>query len=215
MALQLSPRVTKTMAAQMCAGMQNEATTDAYSRLAIAFIRNDVAIPTNSAEIYGYLNTALNHSNYGGAYPSNTGFMLGVYVFPDLNTEIQFGQSDSNPNIASYVGPTTITGRADGTIGSIIVYSPNAYTGNNGSSYQSSALSTSSTVNSTSAVCIPSGITLSTYNAYAPMFFRGVSFCTDSVGLVDSSAMVKLSTLEVTQGQPFTLHSINAKVGSF
>ena len=215
MALQVSPRVYKTLAAQMCSGMENDVSTTDYSRLAIIFVRNDVAIPTNSSEIYNYLNTSLNHTNFGGANTWNEAYVLASYVFPDLNTELQFGQLDSNPSIINYTGPTTITAKQTGTIGSIIVFTPNVITTIGpvvASTFTLSNLETGGTLNAT---VLQTTLTSGSYSSYASTFFRGFSFCTDSVGTAASSAAVKFSTLDVTQGQTFTFHGMNIKLSSF
>lgn len=215
MALQVSSRVIKNTAAQICLGMENDTSSGSYSRLVIAFIRNDVPIPTNSSEIYNYLNTSLNHSNYGGAMTTNEGYVLAAYTFPDLNVYLQFGQLSSDPKVVSYVGPTSITAKQTGTVGSIIVYAPNQNTGGYGYAYVGNPLANTSTGANMTNTVMPTGISSSTYNAYAPQWFKGFSFCTDSVGGTDSSASVKLSTLDLVQGQSFTFHSIGVKLSSF
>lgn len=215
MALQFSSRVTKNLAAQIIAGRGNDPYNLA-ARLVIAFIKNTVSVPTNSASMFSYLNSCLNFSAYGGTTGAgaNVPNLLGYYYLPATNSALALQQSGS---IINYVGPTTITALQSGTIGSIIIYAPSTNLNNTTEPYIATTKGMVADVsgNDLTSYALPIGTANSTYSEYSPVWFNGVSLITDSVGIANSSSVAKFSSLTTVQGQTFTLNSISVKVSSF
>lgn len=215
MALQFSSRVTKNLAAQIVAGRGNDTSFPA-SRLVIAFIKDTINVPSSSTNMFSYLNNCLNFSSFGGTAGAgaNVPNVLGYHYLPATNSELALQQ---NGSIVNYIGPTTITALQSGVIGSIIIYAPNTNLNNTTDPHIETGKAMVSVVdgNDLTAYALPVGTAGSTYTQYSPIWFNGVSLITDSVGLINSTAVAKFTSLQTVQGQPFTLNSIGVKVGSF
>ena len=81
MAISFSPRVRRNLAQQMAFSHRvSSATSSRYSIQALLLISNEVAVPTQSSELFNYLNTCLNNSPHDGT----AGAMTSGNKFKDL-----------------------------------------------------------------------------------------------------------------------------------
>lgn len=223
MALSFSPRVMKNLAQQMVFTVHQSGTTTRYTRLAFVFVKNTVAIPTDDAGIYNYLNTCLNNSAYGGTggAGANQSNILG-WVCLGAN---QASISNQNNNLASWTTSTTVTAVNSGTIGSVICLAPTQGVTDGMSVTQGSGGATATTTgsglvltntatDSAGSIMIGSGITSANFNSYSPEYFSSFNFITDSVG-TSGTPVVKVSTMDVTAGTNFQMLGFKLRINSF
>lgn len=212
MAIQTSLRVRKIFANKF-AGLST-----AYSKCAMIFVSDAVAVPTSAEGMKTYLHAVLNYSpNYGGGSGNRDNLLAWTVVMPGATTELS-----QVSNLAIMTSNRAITPVKTGKVGSILVIAPHYYasaTPTNGSniaigtatSISSLCLPTNSSI-ANAALGIPEALSVSSGSGYAVNnYFNGVHFITDSVGDQLSSACVKVSSLDLIAGTPFTLYGFSVR----
>lgn len=222
MAIQTSLRVRKTFANILSYDTNSSATNYALSRLVMVFVKDSVSFPTTAAGMSDYLNAVLNYSpNYGGGAGNRANLLAWTMVMPGTTATGATSPLGQTNDISMLTANRVITPINTGRVGSVIVFSPHVAS-NSATSTMSATVSgysqvitgvvgAAATSISVSLLGIPEAATGTTGTTVAPGYFGGVHFVTDSVGVQSSSACVKLSTLDLVSGTPFTSYGYSLK----
>lgn len=219
MAIQTSLRVRKTFANQFA--VDTNMTAGSVSRLYMFFVSDAVPIPVDENDVTRYLYAVFNYSpNYGGGSGNRANLLAWTKVMGSGTANAGDGSAlVQSGEVVRYLPNRTITPINTGDVGSVVVM------GHNYSTSATPTLAGEYTARSNIVTGVisatpgnPGDITIGIPEAQGSAilqqnvmknYFNGLHFISDSVGTTSSSAMVKMSTLSLTSGTPFTLNGFS------
>lgn len=224
MAISFSPRVRRNLAQQMAFSHRvSSATSSRYSIQALLLISNEVAVPTQSSELFNYLNTCLNNSPHDGTAGANWNqqYILAYRIITttEAATMMQTGTA------VQLTTPWNMVVNNSGTIGSAMMVgitststSGLSLTNNSGgaSTTYGSVLPNLDTnrADSEGSIMMSKACTLTNYNLYAPECYSSFNFITDSVAIT-GTPFVKVSSMTTTIGQSLQLTGFKIRLNNF
>lgn len=224
MAISFSPRVRRNLAQQMAFSHRAVNTTsNKFSIQALLLISNEVAVPTQSDQLFNYLNTCLNNSAYDGTGGANWNqrYVLAYRIITstEATTMMQTGTA------VQLTTPWNMVVNNSGTIGSAMMVgitntSSSGLSLTNNSGGASTAfgavlpnLDTNRT-DSEGSIMMSKACTLANYNLYAPECYSSFNFITDSVATT-GTPFVKVSSMTTTIGQPLQVTGFKIRLNNF
>lgn len=223
MAISLSPRVRRNIAQQMTISHRYSTTSsNKYSIQCLLLISNEVPVPTQSNQIYNYLNTCLNNSAYGGTSGANYNQRYVLAYRPITTTEAR--TMNQTGTLVQLTTPWNMIVNASGTIGSAIMLGVTYTTSTglsltNNSGGASTALSASgfpldaNSATGTGGVMLSKAMTQANFDAYAPEYFSSYNFITDSIA-TSGTPFIKVSSMTTTVGQSLTVSGFKVRINN-
>jgi hypothetical protein len=224
MAISFSSRVRRNLAQQMAFSHRvSSATSSRYSIQALLLISNQVAVPTQSDQLFNYLNTCLNNSPHDGTAGANWNqqYILAYRIITttEAATMMQTGTA------VQLTTPWNMVVNNSGTIGSAMMVgitqeSSNGLSLSNnvgGATTSYSAVLPNLDTNradSEGSIMMSKACTLANYNLYAPECYSSFNFITDSVA-TSGTPFVKVSSMTTTIGQPLQLTGFKIRLNNF
>ena len=224
MAISFSPRVRRNLAQQMAFSHRvSSATSSRYSIQALLLISNEVAVPTQSSELFNYLNTCLNNSPHDGTAGANWNqrYILAFRIITttEAATMMQTGTA------VQLTTPWNMIVNNSGTIGSAMMVgiTQNSSNGLSLSNNVGGATTSYSVVlpnldtnktDSEGSIMMSRACNLANYNVYAPECYSSFNFITDSVATT-GTPFVKVSSMTTTIGQPLQLTGFKIRLNNF
>lgn len=222
MAISFSPRVRRNLVQQMAFSHRIVSTTNRYTGLCLLLISDQVPVPSNSSELFPYLNACLNNSGFDGNIANTNKNNVLAYRLVTATEAATLTQSGT---LFSLTTDWNMVVTTSGTIGSAIMISP-TWNCTNGLSLQNNIGGAASTWSGTTfpldignttgagSIMVPSTITESNYTTFTPEYYSSFNFITDSIA-VTGTPVIKLSSMTTTVGQPLTLDSIKIRINNF
>lgn len=223
MAISFSPRVRRNLAQQMAFSHRILGTTsNKYSFQALLLISSEVAVPTQSDQLFNYLNTCLNNSAHDGTSGANWNqqYILAYRIISSTEaaTMMQTGAA------VQLTTPWNMVVNNSGTIGSAMMVgithtssSGLSLINNSGGAATASAVIPNLDTNRTDSqgsIMMSKACTLANYNLYAPECYSSFNFITDSVATT-GTPFVKVSSMTTTIGQPVQLTGFKIRLNNF
>lgn len=235
MAISFSPRVRRNLAQQMAFSHRITTTTpDKYSLQALLLISSEVSVPTQSDQLFNYLNTCLNNSAFDGTSGANWNqqYVLAYRIITSTEaaTMMQVGTA------VQLTTPWNMVVNNSGTIGSAMMVgitntSSTGLSLTNNSGAASSAFSVlpnldTNRTDSMGSIMMSKAVTSTNYNAFAPECYSSFNFITDSVsttgtpfvtgsiGTLGSGADLEIADKNIVAGQQYKSFGFNFYVPS-
>lgn len=219
MAIQTSLRVRKTFANQFA--VDTNMVTGGVSRLYMFFVSDAVPLPVDEDDVTRYLYAVFNYSpNYGGGSGNRANLLAWTKVMGAGTANAGAGSAlVQSGEVVRYLPNRTITPINTGNVGSVVVMGHN-YSSTTAPTLAGEYIARSGIVTGMiyAAATNPADTLIGIPEAQGSgatqlnvmkNYFNGLHFISDSVGATSSSAMVKMSTLSLTSGTPFTLNGFS------
>lgn len=225
MAISFSPRVRRNLAQQMAFSHRYSSgtTSNKYSLQALLLISSEVSVPTQSDQLFNYLNTCLNNSAFDGTSGANWNqqYVLAYRIITSTEaaTMMQVGTA------VQLTTPWNMVVNNSGTIGSAMMVGITntsstglSLTNNSGGATTAWSggppnLDTNRT-DSMGSIMMSKAVTSTNYNAFAPECYSSFNFITDSVSTT-GTPFVKVSSMTTTVGQPLQLTGFKIRLNNF